>query len=156
MLFVFRGAVRVLVYRTTFTVATGGFFLVPRGASALLTSQTDFKADCEIAQATRTKLRTSGWTMLRWSSCKRAKCGWSRTPTPLSMLATSVTFYIPLRHTDTSQCNCTLVYSSSWRALTGMRTSCSGNSCVNVDLDEVSRSASVAAIISAKASNREW
>lgn len=31
MLFVHRGAVRVLIYRTTFTISCGGFFLVPRG-----------------------------------------------------------------------------------------------------------------------------
>ena len=31
MLYCSQGAVRVLVYRTTFTIANGGFFLVPRG-----------------------------------------------------------------------------------------------------------------------------
>lgn len=38
ILFVVKGAVRALVYRTTFTIAKGGFFLVPRGMSTLSTS----------------------------------------------------------------------------------------------------------------------
>lgn len=38
MIFCSKGAVRVLIYRTTFTIARGGFFLVPRGASCRICS----------------------------------------------------------------------------------------------------------------------
>jgi hypothetical protein len=38
MIFCSKGAVRVLVHRTTFTIARGGFFLVPRSMHTLQVS----------------------------------------------------------------------------------------------------------------------
>jgi centromere protein C len=51
MLFCHQGAVRVLVHRTEFSVAQGGFFLIPRGNSYQINNLTDIDAILVFTQA---------------------------------------------------------------------------------------------------------
>jgi len=56
MLYCTQGAVRVLVYRTTFTIANGGFFLVPRGNSYEIENISNIDARLVFMQAREVKV----------------------------------------------------------------------------------------------------